>query len=102
GLGPVRYVWTLESVLIEALARFGIVAERSVMNRGVWVGGAKIGAIGVRISRGITTHGFALNVAADLSRFDSIVPCGLAGVEVPSMQRLTGEAFSLHVLENQL
>ena len=60
------YVCGLEAMLIDALARFGIAGERSARNRGVWVGDAKIAAIGVRVSRGVTTHGFALNVNTDL------------------------------------
>jgi lipoyl(octanoyl) transferase len=74
------YFSAVEQVLIDALAVFGIQAER-VPERGyegVWVGGAKIGAIGVHISRWITSHGFALNVDTDLNYFKYIVPCGLA------------------------
>jgi lipoate-protein ligase B len=102
GIGVGRYVCGLEDVLIEALSRFGIVAGRSERNRGVWVGDAKIAAIGVRVSRGITTHGFALNVSTDLSWFDHIVPCGLAGASVTSMQRLTGETFRIAEVEDIL
>ena len=58
----------------------------------VWVGGAKIAAIGVRFKRWVTSHGFALNVSPDLSYFDLIVPCGLAGKEITSMERLNGIA----------
>ncbi len=57
------------------------------MNRGVWVGEEKIGAIGVRVTRGVTMHGFALNVAADLSYYDKIIPCGIRGKGVTSMDR---------------
>ena len=100
GQGPVAYVRALESLLMEALARFGIVGSRRPGRPGVWVGEAKIAAIGVRISRGITTHGFALNVNTDLSYFDHIVPCGLPGVVVTSMQRLTGDAFDMREVED--
>ena len=95
GLGPVAYVRSLEALLIDVLSRFGIVAGRSDRNRGVWVGGAKIAAIGVRVSGGVSTHGFALNVNTDLVRFQRIIPCGLAGVGVTSMQQLTGETFDI-------
>ena len=73
------YFSGLEQVLIDALAGFGIKAERIPKRgyEGVWVGGAKIAAIGVHISRWITSHGFALNVDTDLSYFQYIVPCGL-------------------------
>jgi lipoate-protein ligase B len=100
GLGPVRYVQALESLLIDALAGFGIAAGRSERNRGVWVDDAKIAAIGVHISRGIATHGFALNVNTDLSRFGDIVPCGLTDASVTSMQHLTGTTFAMQHVED--
>ncbi len=73
------YFRGVEQCLIEALARFGIAAERipEPGYEGVWVGGAKIAAIGIHISRWITSHGFALNMETDLSYFQYIVPCGL-------------------------
>ena len=99
GSGPVSYVRGLESVLIDVLARFGIAAGRSDRNAGVWVGDAKIAAIGVRVSRGVTTHGFALNVNTDLSYFEHIVPCGLTDASVTSTQALTGETFDIGDVE---
>ena len=95
GLGPVAYVRGLEATLIDVLASYGIVAGRVAGRPGVWVGDAKIAAIGVRISGGVSTHGFALNVNSDLSYFDHIIPCGLADASVTSMQKLTGERFGL-------
>lgn len=83
--GPVWYVRSLETMLIEALSAFGIAARRAPGRPGVWVGDAKIAAIGVRVSRGITNHGFALNVKPDLSYFSHIVPCGLPDAAVTSM-----------------
>jgi len=83
--GPVRYVRSLETVLIEALSTFGIDARRVAGRPGVWVGRAKIAAIGVRVSRGITSHGFALNVNPDLSYFRHIIPCGLPDATITSM-----------------
>ncbi|MBI1788844.1 MAG: lipoyl(octanoyl) transferase LipB [Acidobacteria bacterium] len=71
------YVRALEQVQIDALAYFGIAAGRVCNCTGVWVGDAKIAAIGVHISRWVTSHGFALNVSTDLSHFQYIVPCGL-------------------------
>jgi lipoyl(octanoyl) transferase len=82
---PADYVGRLEHMLIDALAFSGITGERVPGRPGVWAGGAKIAAIGVRVQGGITTHGFALNVSTDLSWFDAIVPCGLAGTTVTSM-----------------
>lgn len=93
--GPLRYVRALEAVLISTLDAFGVRAERIEGLTGVWVGDAKIAAIGVKISRGVTTHGFALNVATDLAWFRHIVPCGIHDREVTSMERLLGRAVSL-------
>jgi lipoate-protein ligase B len=90
GLNAVAYVRALEETLIGTLARFDIEGRRVSGRPGVWVGEVKIGAIGVRIRRGVTTHGFALNVNVDLSWFDAIVPCGIAGASVTSMQRELG------------
>ena len=72
------FVRGIEQVLIDALSDFGIEARRIARCTGVWVGDAKIGAIGVHLSRWVSTHGWALNVAPDLSYFQYIVPCGLA------------------------
>ena len=94
GLGRVRhYVTDLEAVLIETLANFGINGRRHPEHRGVWVetgsgksgGLSKIAAIGVRISGGISSHGFALNVAPDLDYFSGIIPCGIEEHGVTSM-----------------
>jgi lipoate-protein ligase B len=85
GQGPLWYVRSLEAVLIEALSRFGIGAQRQPGRPGVWLGGAKIASIGVHVSRGITSHGFALNVDPDLRYFSHIVPCGLPDVTVTSL-----------------
>jgi len=102
GRGPVAYVRGLEAVLIDALARFGIVAARVPGRPGVWVRDAKIAAIGVRVARGVTTHGFALNVNTDLSYFASIVPCGLADAGVTSMRALCGATFAIEDVEAEV
>jgi lipoyl(octanoyl) transferase len=81
------YVRSIEQVLIDTLADFGIVAGRVEGCTGVWVGGAKLAAIGVHISRWITTHGFAFNLNPDLKYFQYIVPCGLTK-PVTSMEKL--------------
>src|SRR5256885_8221078 len=81
----VAYVRRLEAVLIAALGDLGVEAERDDGYTGVWVGGEKIAAIGVRVSRGRTRHGFALNVDPDLSMFGHIVPCGIADRGVTSL-----------------
>lgn len=89
-----RYVRDLEEALIVALAQVGIQATRVAGLSGVWVGEAgreeKIAAIGVRISRWVTSHGFALNVAPDLEHFRLIVPCGIADRGVTSIERVLG------------
>jgi lipoyl(octanoyl) transferase len=100
-LGPgadlVRYVRRLEDVMIDTLAHFGIMAGRDEGNTGVWVGNAKIGAIGVRVTRNVTKHGFALNVATDLSYFTGIIPCGITDKGVTSMHVLGSDASLIDV-----
>ena len=83
------YLRSLEEVLIATLRTFGVEGERDGSATGVWAGGAKVAAIGIRVSAGwITSHGFALNANTDLSYFDAIVPCGLRGRPVTSLTRL--------------
>ena len=101
GEGPSWYVHTLEAMLIDVVAHFGVFAGRSPRNPGVWVGDTKIAAIGVRVSRGVTTHGFALNVNTDLAYFQHIIPCGLANAGVTSIQRLTGVTFDMRQVEKE-
>jgi lipoate-protein ligase B len=100
GQGPLWYVRRLEAALIDALAGLGIAAGRVEGRTGVWVGDAKVGAIGVRVSRGVTSHGFALNVSPDLSYFQHIVPCGLTDTAVTSVERLLGRPVSLAEVED--
>ena len=97
-----RYVRDLEEVLIRAVAEFGIQAGRIAGLTGIWVGQEKLGAIGVRISRWVTSHGFALNVNTDLSRFGLIVPCGIADKGVTSMQRLLGRQIPMAEVEDSV
>ena len=90
-----RYVRDLEEVMIRAAAAFGVTAERVDGLTGVWVGGAKLGAIGVRVSRWITSHGFAFNVDPDLTGFGLIVPCGIADRGVTSLSATLGRTVSV-------
>ena len=83
-----RYVADLEEVLIRTAASFGVEAGRVSGMTGVWVGNDKLGAIGVRLSRWVTSHGFAFNVSTNLDHFRFIVPCGLEGRGVTSLERL--------------
>ena len=95
GGGVRKYVETLEQVLIGTLSEFGIAAHSEGKPTGVWVGDAKIAAIGVRVSRSVTMHGFALNVCPDLSFFDHIVPCGMPGARVTSMAQELGQEIAV-------
>ena len=89
-----RYLRDLEQVLIQALEDLGIEGRREPGATGVWVGQEKVAAIGVRVARWTTSHGFALNVGRDLSGFETIVPCGLRGRGVTSVSRLAGREVS--------
>ncbi len=97
-----RYVRDLEEVLIRTAADFGVVAERVEGLTGAWVGREKLAAIGVRISRWVTSHGFAFNVTTDLTYFDLIVPCGIADRGVTSLERLLGRQLDSYVVEGRL
>jgi lipoyl(octanoyl) transferase len=84
------YLRTLEQALIDALGILGIPAERNSGFTGVWTGGKKIASIGIHVKQWVTWHGFALNVTTDLAHFDRIVPCGIQGVEMTSVERERG------------
>ncbi len=90
-----RYVRDIEEVLIGTMAEFGVTGARIAGLTGVWVGNEKIGAIGVRIARWITSHGFALNVNTDLEYFKMIVPCGITDKGVTSLSRLLDRKIEL-------
>jgi lipoyl(octanoyl) transferase len=94
-----RYVRDVEESLIRALGALGVAAGRKTGLTGVWVGEEKIAAIGVRISRWITSHGFALNVNTDLDYFSLIVPCGIADKGVTSLARLRGGPVAMAEVE---
>ncbi len=85
------YMRFLEQAIIDSLQHFGIEGHRDECATGVWVESKKICAMGVRISRWVSMHGFALNVSPNMEHFNLIVPCGLSGREVTSMQELLGE-----------
>ena len=90
-----KYVTRLEEVLIRTVAAYGITAKRVEGQRGIWVGNEKIAAIGVRISRWVTSHGFALNVNTNLEHFRLITPCGIQGSGVTSISREVGRTVSI-------
>jgi lipoyl(octanoyl) transferase len=97
-----RYVRDVEEVMIRVCADYGITAGRIKGLTGAWVGGDKIGAIGIRISRWITSHGFAFNVNTDLDHFRLIVPCGITDGGVTSLETLTGRQVPLPDVEARL
>jgi lipoyl(octanoyl) transferase len=97
-----RYVRDLEDVLIRTAADSGIQAQRIEGFTGVWVGREKLAAIGVRIARWVTSHGFALNVSTDLDYFDFIVPCGIANHGVTSLARLVGREVDRSQVEDHI
>ena len=96
------YIRTLEAVLIETLGHFFIEARRRAGLTGVWVGEEKIAALGVRLSRWVSMHGFALNVNTDLKFFDGIIPCGIFEYDVTSMTRVLGKEVSMVEVEETL
>ena len=93
-----RYLRWIESLLIELLAQFEIPATTRAGLTGVWVGDRKIASIGVGVRHWITMHGFALNVCGDLSPFDQITPCGIAGVAMTSIERETGVTYEVRTI----
>jgi lipoyl(octanoyl) transferase len=99
----VGFVRELETALIGVCAELGISAERYCERSGVWIrdekGDRKIAAIGIRVARGTTMHGFALNVNPDLSYFDRIVPCGIADAEVTSVSKELGREITIAEVE---
>ena len=97
-----RYVRDLEEVLIRTAAEYGIDAGRVEGLTGVWVGRDKLAAIGVRISRWITSHGFAFNATTDLDYFNLIVPCGIADRGVTSLERLLGRRIERRDVEDRI
>jgi lipoyl(octanoyl) transferase len=94
-----RYVRDIEEVMIRVCRDYGIVGSRIQGLTGTWVGADKIGAIGIRISRWITSHGFAFNVTTNLEHFGLIVPCGLPDRGVTSLERATGRGVAISEVE---
>ena len=100
--GPLKYVRTLEQVIIQTLADLGVEAGLVAGLTGVWVGEAKVAAIGVKISRGVAYHGFSLNVNPDLSYYDHIVPCGITDRDVTSLEQLLARPVEMELVRNGL
>lgn len=100
------YVEQLEEVMIRATADFGLAAHRSEANHGVWVdapdGEEKLAALGVHLSRWVSSHGFAYNVSTELRYFDLIVPCGVAGKGATSLERALGHSVAMDQVRERL
>ena len=96
----VGFVRELETALISVCADFGVMADRYCERSGVWVrdgkGDRKIAAIGLRVAKGVTMHGFALNVNPDLSAFEKIIPCGISGAKVTSLTAEIGSEITIN------
>ncbi len=98
-----RYVRILEAAIIDTATAFGVIADRLAGHPGIWVeGGRKLAAIGVRVKRGVTTHGLALNVNTDLRWFDEMIPCGIRGKGVTSLARELDGAISTDDVAGEL
>jgi lipoyl(octanoyl) transferase len=102
GLGISEYVRTLEAIGIDLLAWAGVAADRRKGLPGLWVGPRKIASIGVRVTRFVTYHGMAINIANDLTLFDTMVPCGLDGVEMTSVEKETHQPCDMDAIKKQL
>ena len=96
------YMRALEEVIIRSLDKFGISADRKDGLTGVWVEDEKIAALGVRISRWVTMHGFALNVNTDLTYYDSIIPCGIFDYGITSLEHILGEKQNMSKIKSIL
>ena len=93
--GPVKFVRTLEQVMIGTLDDYGILASVKEGCTGVWVDEDKIGAIGLKVSRGVASHGLSLNVDPDLDYYEHVIPCGSPDVTVTSMRKLLGQPVDM-------
>jgi len=97
-----KYLRALEEVLIQVCKEYGLSAERNSKHTGVWIGNKKIAAIGIKVSRWITMHGFAFNVNTDLSLFNGIIPCGIVDKDVTSLQKELGEKVDLDEVKEKI
>ena len=102
GLGPKSFVSVLEFCLIDVMQYLGIKAWTEEGLTGIWTVRGKVAAVGIKITKGVTTHGFALNINPDLIAFDSIIPCGIRGRDVTSLFALTGKVFDTENIRNLL
>jgi len=96
------YMRSLELIIINSLSHFGIIADRKEGLTGVWVNNEKIAALGVRISRWVTMHGFAINVNTNLEYYDSIIPCGIFEYGITSMKNILGKDQNMKAVKREL
>lgn len=96
--GPLKFVRSLEQVMIDTLADYGIGASTKEGCTGVWAGEDKIGAIGLKVSRGISSHGISLNVNVDLDYYRHVIPCGSPDITVTSMEKLLGQLADMEAV----
>jgi len=106
-IGIKDFVFKIEQMLIDTIAHYNIIAERDIKNAGVWLDVGKpkqrkIAALGFKISKKISMHGFALNINTDLSWFDKVVPCGLVGLGVTSLQKELGKELDFNEVQEVL
>lgn len=102
GITVVEYVDYLEELMIRLAAASGVVATRDSRNRGVWVGGKKLGSVGIAVRQGICFHGLALNVNIGLEPFSWVNPCGLTGVQMTTLSGESGREVTLEDVKNDL
>jgi len=102
GLSVHQYVWNLEETVVKALACLGIAGHRVAGYPGVWVGGEKVCSLGLHVTRGVSMHGFALNVNTDLKYFTYIIPCGIVDRGVTSVAKLTGQKVDMQTVKEYL
>lgn len=102
GMSVSPYVELLEEVMLRLAALCGVVAARDPRNHGVWVGGCKLGSVGIAIRRGIAFHGLALNVDINLTPFSWVNPCGLSGVSMTSLSRELGRPLALATVGSEI
>lgn len=99
-LSVVEYIHMLEDIMLFTTGKCGVYANRDERNRGIWVGDAKLGSIGIRVRHGVTFHGLALNVSIDLAPFSYIRPCGLTGVGVTSLTDELGKDVRIEMVKD--
>ncbi len=101
-LSVTRFIHLLEDIMFSTAADFKVSAVRDERNRGIWVGNNKLGSVGIRVRRGITFHGLALNVNLDLDPFSWIQPCGLTGVGMTSLEKERGKHLKLGEVKERM